>query len=317
MEAKTTKLHGRLVSYAAVGSGPVLLLIHGMAGTYENWQAVMEPLARRHTVIAPDLPGHGGSAPGAGDYSTAAHAASLRDLLIMLGHERATLVGHSLGGGIVMSLAFQFPELVERLVLVSSGGLGREVSPILRAAALPGAGLFIAATARTATIAGSAVGRGLATVGLQPNADVAEVARGYASLANSHRRSAFLATLRSVINTRGQAVDARDRLYLAGRMPVLIIWGARDPIIPVHHARHAHETIPGSRLEIFDGVGHLPQLEAPGRFVAVLERFIDETKPAQFDAHGWRALVRAEDGSLAPDVPRAQGELRAQGDRAS
>lgn len=311
MEAKTATVHGRMVSYVEVGSGPVLLLIHGMAGNYDNWQAVMEPLARRHTVIAPDLPGHGGSAPGAGDYSTAAHAVALRDLLIALGHERATIVGHSLGGGIAMLVAFQFPELAERLVLVSSGGLGREVSALLRAAALPGAGMFIAATAKGATIAGAAIGQGLAAVGLQPNPDFAEVARGYASLANPRRRSAFLATLRSVINARGQAVDARDRLYLAEGIPVLIIWGARDPIIPVHHARHAHETISGSRLEIFDGVGHLPQLEAPGRFVAVLERFIDETEPARFDARGWRALFRG-DGALG-DSER----LRAEGGQAS
>jgi pimeloyl-ACP methyl ester carboxylesterase len=174
-------------------------------------------------------------------------------------------------------------------VLVSSGGLGPEVSPVLRAAALPGADLFIAATARTASKAGAAVGRGLAAVGLQPNADVAEVARGYASLADSRRRAAFIATLRSVVSSRGQSIDASDRLYLTAGMPVLIMWGARDPIIPAHHGERAHETLAGSRLEIFEGVGHLPQLEAPGRFVAVLERFIEETEPARFDAKQWRA----------------------------
>ena len=160
MEPKTVTLHGRAVRYAEAGSGPLLLLIHGMAGTYENWQEVIEPLARGHTVVAPDLPGHGTSAPGGGDYSLGALAAGLRDLLIALGHERATLVGHSLGGGIAMQFAYQFPEITERLVLVSSGGLGPEVSPVLRAAALPGADLFIAATARPGRIAGSAVARG-------------------------------------------------------------------------------------------------------------------------------------------------------------
>ena len=271
-----------------------------MAGSCENWQAVIEPLARRHTVIAPDLPGHGASAPGAGDYSLGTLAAGLRDLLIMLGHDRATLIGHSLGGGIAMQLAYQFPELTERLVLVASGGLGPEVSPVLRAAALPGAELFIAVTARTASKAGAAVRRGLATVGLRPTADVAEVARGYASLADPGRRAAFLATLRSVVSTRGQSVDASDRLYLAAQVPVLIIWGARDPIIPAHHAQHAHETIAGSRLDVFEGVGHLPQLEAPARFVAAVERFIDETEPAQFDAVEWRA--RFHRGSDEPDA---------------
>jgi pimeloyl-ACP methyl ester carboxylesterase len=293
IEPKTVSLHGRSVTYAEAGSGPVLLLIHGMAGTYENWQAVIEPLARHHTVLAPDLPGHGLSAPGAGDYSLGALAAGLRDLLIARSHERATLVGHSLGGGVAMQFAYQFPELTERLVLVSSGGLGPEVSPVLRAAALPGAELFIAATAAPGRRVGSAMARGLAAIGLRPSADVAEVARGYASLADPDRRDAFLATLRAVVGTDGQRVHAGDRLYLTEGMPVLIIWGERDPIIPVHHGEHAHEAMPGSRLEIFEGTGHLPQLEAPGRFITVLERFLAETDPAPWDTERWRKRLTA------------------------
>ena len=293
MKTKSVMLHGRPVVYVEAGSGPALLLIHGMAGTFENWEAVIEPLARHHTVIAPDLPGHGGSAPGGGDYSLGALAAGLRDLLVALGHKRATLVGHSLGGGIAMQFSYQFPEVTERLVLVSSGGLGPEVSPVLRAAALPGADLFIAVTAGASRKAGGAIGRGLGAIGLRPNPDVAEVARGYTSLADPERRAAFLATLRSVIGTGGQRIHAGDRLYLAEGMPVLIIWGARDPIIPVHHGEAAHEAIPGSRLEVFEGVGHLPQLEEPARFVAVLDRFLEETEPARFDQEEWSARFQA------------------------
>jgi pimeloyl-ACP methyl ester carboxylesterase len=304
----TATLHGRPLTYAAGGEGPLLLLIHGMGGTYENWSSVMEPLARRHTVVAPDLPGHGRSAPGAGDYSLGALAASLRDLLLTLGHERATLVGHSLGGGIAMQLAYQFPELAERLVLVSSGGLGPEVSLVLRAAALPGSDIVIAATARTASRAGAIVGRALGTVGLRPTPDVAEVARGYASLANGDRRAAFLATLRSVVSAGGQRVDAIDRIYLVEGIPVLVLWGRRDPIIPVRHGERAHEAIPGSRLEIFDGVGHLPQLEAPAKFIATLERFIEESEPAQFDRTAWRArLARTADEIDGKTSRRAAG----------
>src|SRR5208282_3246964 len=184
LEPRTITLHGRPVTYAQAGSGPVLLLIHGMGGTFENWQAAMEPLARAHTVVAADLPGHGASAPGGGDYSLGALAAGLRDLLIGLGHERATLVGHSLGGGVAMQFAYHFPEATERLVLVSSGGLGREVSPVLRAATLPGADLFIAATAAPARLAGAALAGGLGAVGLRANTDLSEVVRGYASLAD-------------------------------------------------------------------------------------------------------------------------------------
>jgi pimeloyl-ACP methyl ester carboxylesterase len=298
-------LHGHPVTYAEAGAGPVLLLVHGMGGGFENWREVIEPLAHRYTVIAPDLPGHGASAPGNGDYSIGALAVGLRDLLLALGHERATLVGHSLGGGIAMQLAYQFPELAERLVLVSSGGLGPEVSLVLRAAALPGSELWITATARTASWAGAAIGRGLARVGLRPTPDVAEVARGYASLADPGRRAAFLATLRSVINVSGQRIDASDRLYLAEGIPVLIIWGARDPIIPVSHGERANAAIAGSRLEIFRSVGHIPQLEAPARFVAVLERFLEQTEPAPFDAREWRARFQTTtDGPQRSRTPR-------------
>jgi pimeloyl-ACP methyl ester carboxylesterase len=243
-------------------------------------------------VIAPDLPGHGESEPGGGDYSLGSLAAGLRDLLLTLGHERATLVGHSLGGGIAMQFTYQFPEMVERLILVSSGGLGPEVSMILRAAALPGADLFISATAGAGQRLGSAVGRGLGAIGLRPSADIAEVARGYGSLSDGERRTAFLATLRSVVGTGGQRIAAGDRLYLADTLPLLIVWGSRDPIIPASHGEDAHASLPGSRLEVFDGIGHLPQVEDPGRFVAVLERFLAETEPAEFDRDEWRARFK-------------------------
>ena len=293
VETRTARVHGRSVTYLQAGSGPVLLLVHGMAGNRENWRAVVEPLSRAHTVIVPDLPGHGDSEPGGGDYSLGSLAAGLRDLLLLLGHERATLVGHSLGGGIAMQFTYQFPEMVERLALVSSGGLGPEVSLVLRAAALPGADAFISATAGLGSQIGSALARGLGAVGLRPSADVAEVARGYASLAEPDRRRAFLATLRSVVGTGGQRIAAGDRLYLAQALPILIVWGSRDPIIPVAHGEGAHATLPGSRLEIFDGVGHLPQVEEPARFAATLERFLAETEPAEFDRDEWRARFKS------------------------
>jgi pimeloyl-ACP methyl ester carboxylesterase len=293
MKPRTAMLHGRPVTYAQAGSGPVLLLVHGMGGGYENWREVIGPLARNYTVVAPDLPGHGASAPSSGDYSVGALAVGLRDLLLALGHEHATLVGHSLGGGIAMQLAYQFPELAERLVLVSSGGLGPEVSLVLRAAALPGSELWITASAWTASWLGPTVGRGLAAVRFRPSPATVDVARGYASLADSGRRTAFLATLRSVINVGGQRIDASDRLYLTAGMPTLIVWGQRDSIIPVSHGERAHAAILGSRLEIFDGVGHIPHLEAPERFVTALERFLKQTEPASFDAREWRARFQS------------------------
>lgn len=290
---RTVDVHGHPVNFIEAGSGPVLLLIHGMAGTCVNWEAVIEPLAINHTVIAPDFPGHGSSAPGGGDYSLGSLASGLRDLMLALGHERATLVGHSLGGGVALQFTYQFPEMVERLALVSSGGLGPDVSPVLRAAALPGAELFISATAGVGSRVGTVIGRGLGLVGLRPNADLAEVTRGYATLKDPERRKAFVATLRSVVGTQGQRVAALDKLYLADDLPLLIVWGENDPIIPVTHAREAHAQLPNSRLEIFEDTGHVPQLERPGRFIAVLERFLAETEPAEFDRDEWRARFKA------------------------
>ncbi|HET8566280.1 MAG TPA: alpha/beta fold hydrolase [Solirubrobacterales bacterium] len=290
---RAVEVHGRPISFIEAGSGPVLLLIHGMAGTCANWESVIEPLAIDRTVIAPDFPGHGASAPGAGDYSLGGLAGSLRDLLLALGHERATLVGHSLGGGVAMQFTYQFPEMVERLVLVSSGGLGPDVSPLLRAAALPGADLFISATAGVGSQIGSAIGRGIGAIGFRPNADLAEVARGYATLRDPERRKAFLATLRSVVDADGQRIAALDRLYLAELLPLLIVWGENDPIIPVEHGREAHAQLPSSRLEIFADTGHVPMLERPGRFIAVLQRFLAETDPARFDRDEWVARFKA------------------------
>ncbi|MGE5282741.1 MAG: alpha/beta fold hydrolase [Chloroflexota bacterium] len=296
-EVKSETLHGRSVTYAGAGEGPVLLLIHGLGGNFENWAEVIEPLSRTHTVIAPDMPGHGDSAPGGGDYSVGALASSLRDLLVALGHERVTLVGHSLGGGVAMQFSYQFPEMIERLVLVSSGGLGPEVSLVLRAASLPGADPFIAATADIGQRVGPAIGRVLSMLGLRPNADVAEVLRGYATLRDPERRAAFLSTVRAVIGTGGQRVAATDRLYLAQAVPVLIVWGAADRIIPASHGEDAHRHIPGSRLEIFEDVGHLPQVESPLRFVLTLEEFLAETDPAQLERADWNALLQARDAA--------------------
>ena len=228
------------------------------------------------------------SAPGGGDYSLGSLASGLRDLMLTLGHERATLVGHSLGGGVALQFTYQFPEMVERLVLVSSGGLGPDVSPILRAAALPGADLFISATAGVGQRAGSLVGRGLGMLGMRPSADVAEVARGYASLSDPERRKAFLATLRSVVGTEGQRVAALDRLYLAEALPLLIVWGDRDPIIPVAHAEEAHASCRTAASRSSRASATCPSWSAPEPSSPPSQRFLDETEPARFDRDEWR-----------------------------
>ncbi len=294
-ERRTLTLHGHSIAYVQEGSGPVLLLIHGMAGTLDTWRSVIDPLAQSATVLAVDLPGHGASSPAGGDYSLGSLAAFLRDVLTALGHEHVTLVGHSLGGGIAMQFSYQFPEMIERLVLVSSGGLGLEVSPALRAASLPGANLFLSLTAKPTRRASELANRALRAAHISPSANIDELVRSYSSLADTAQREAFLATVRSVVGLGGQTVRAGDRLHLANEIPVLLVWGAEDPIIPVEHARAAHELLPHATLEIFDGVRHFPHLEAPDRFTSALQDFCASTQPAVFDPHTWRARMRIPD----------------------
>jgi pimeloyl-ACP methyl ester carboxylesterase len=287
------ELHGHRVSYRTAGEGPVVLLIHGIAGTSAQWVDSMPLLAETNTVIAPDLLGHGRSAKPRGDYSLGAYAAGLRDLLIALDHRKATVVGHSLGGGIALQFAYQFPERSGRLVLVSSGGLGREVHLLLRAATLPGSELVLPLISNdTIRNAGTAVSQLVGRLGLRTGPDIAEFARGYGSLADADARSAFIHTLRAVIEPGGQRVNASDRLYLAADMPSLVVWGQRDPIIPVRHAGVAHRGMPGSRLEVFEESGHFPQLDDPVRFARTLADFIDDTEPADVDADTMRARMR-------------------------
>lgn len=290
-ELRRVSIHGHEVGYRMGGAGDVILLIHGMAGSSRTWGDVLPALARRFTVVAPDLLGHGESAKPPGDYSLGAFASGLRDLLGVLGVERATVVGQSLGGGVAMQLAYQHPELCERLALVGSGGLGREVSWMLRALTLPGAEWVMPVLFPTfMRERGDALGRWLYARGLRAP-HMAEMWRAYASLTERESRRAFVRTLRAVVDAGGQAVSARDRLYLAAAMPTLIVWGDADPIIPVEHAHAAHAAMPRSRLAIFPGCGHFPHVEEPHRFAETLAAFVDETEPAATAPEVYRELL--------------------------
>jgi pimeloyl-ACP methyl ester carboxylesterase len=287
------ELHGHRVTYRRLGEGPAVVLIHGITSSSRAWRSVMDGLAEKHTVIAPDLLGHGQSGKPRGDYSLGAYASGVRDLLAVLDIKTATVVGHSLGGGIAMQFAYQFPERLERLVLVDSGGLGGEVSLALRAATLPGAELVLPLMFGPLTRdAGRAVGRVLGRLGVTGSANVRGLAEGLDSLADAEARRAFVHTARSVIDPRGQRVDARDRLYLSEEVPTLLIWGAKDPIIPLEHGRRAHSLMPNSRLEIFPGAGHFPFNDDPERFVADIADFIASTQPAELGEEKLTALLR-------------------------
>ncbi len=301
IEVHSRFIHGYKRVFRIAGDGPPVLLIHGIGDRSDTWIDVMRSLAKDHLVIAPDLLGHGQSAKPRADYSVAAYANGMRDLLGVLGIDRVSLVGHSFGGGVAMQFAYQFPERTERLVLVSTGGVGRAVSPVLRAVSLPGADLMLSAlrlpTVRLQTRLGLALLKSLDT-GL--GRDAADLMRLVDALPDATARSAFIRTLRAVVDWRGQVVTMLDRCYLARGMPTLLIWGQRDSVLPVRHAHQAHAAMPGSRLEIFSGAGHFPFHTEPERFVAVVEDFFATTEPADWSVEQWRDLLRR--GRVTPDV---------------
>jgi pimeloyl-ACP methyl ester carboxylesterase len=291
-DAWQVELHGHPVIYRTAGSGPPVVLIHGMVNSSHHWREVALRLAEGHTVIAPDLIGHGDSATPRGDYSLGAHAAVIRDLLTAIGVGRATIVGHSLGGGVAMQFFWQFPQRVGRLVLVSSGGLGREVSPLLRSAALPGASAALRVVAGRRSLAAlERVGAALDARGSATGIYVRAVVRALRPLERPGAREAFLQTLRSVIDLQGQHVSATDRLYLLGPVPTLIVWGERDNTIPLQHGRAAHEAIPHSRFETLPRAAHFPHLEDPEALAEVLVHFIATTEPCHLHDADWSELI--------------------------
>jgi pimeloyl-ACP methyl ester carboxylesterase len=304
--AESRMVHGYKRAFIRAGEGPALLLLHGIGNNCQTWAGVIDRLAETHTVIAPDLLGHGRSDKPRGDYSIAAYANGMRDLLSVLDIEQATVVGHSLGGGIALQFAYQFPERCQRLALVGSGGLGPELSAGLRAATLPGAELVLTALAGISgplRVGLQVLERAGRTTGWRRVGDFAEAGDALLALRDVEARRAFLRTLRGVVDARGQAVTALDRLYLADSIPMLVVWGSRDPIVPALHAETVRSLVPSARVEVFDGAGHWPHLDEPDRFCDVLLDFIESTEPAAHDLDSWRRLL-AQNGD---GVPRPVG----------
>jgi pimeloyl-ACP methyl ester carboxylesterase len=316
---QTRVIHGYRRAYRMAGDGPPLLLIHGIGDNSRAWLDVIPMLARKHLVIAPDLLGHGESDKPRADYSVAAYANGMRDLLTVLGIDRVTLVGHSLGGGVAMQFAYQFPERTERLVLVASGGAGRGVSPLLKLASLPFAEFGLAAL----RITPARVGIGAAIDLLRAmdsdlGIDALDLRRVVRGLPDSEARAAFVRTLRSVVDWRGQVVTGLDRCYLTRGMPTMLIWGARDSVLPVGHARRAHTAMPGSRLEIYPNAGHFPFRTDPVRFVRHLEDFCATTRPNTWSSEEWGEILRA--GRLtgyASNAVEVTRELMVEGERSA
>jgi pimeloyl-ACP methyl ester carboxylesterase len=291
-DAHEVDLHGHRYVYREVGSGPSVVLIHGMINSSRHWEEVATRLAASHRVIAPDLIGHGDSATPRGDYSLGAHAAGIRDLLARIGVDRATIVGHSLGGGVAMQFFYQFPQHTERLALVSSGGLGREVSPLLRGAAMPGSAALLRLLATPRIVAGlDGAGSVLDDRGHPQARQLRAVARALRPLQEKGARRAFMQTLRSVIDVHGQRVGAGDRLYLLGDMPTLIVWGERDRTIPMRHGLAAAAEVPNSHFESLPRAAHFPNLEDPAGLSAILADFLAATRPSVIDDRNWGDVI--------------------------
>ena len=298
-------IHGHRRAFRIAGSGPALLLIHGVGDESTTWNSVHANLAQRFTVIAPDLLGHGESDKPRADYSLAAFANGMRDLLAALGIDRVTLVGHSLGGGIAAQFVYQYPHMVERLVLVSSGGVTKDVSIALRLAALPMGSEALAALRLPGVLpALQLAGRAAKSMfgSTKYSRDLPDGIRLLARLQDPAALSAFARTLRAVVDGRGQFVTMLDRSHLMSSVPKLIIWGEDDMVIPVSHARIAHDAMPDSRLKIFEGSGHMPFHDHPDQFVEIIERFIESTPPAEHDHDRIASLMRDGREGLAPDT---------------
>jgi pimeloyl-ACP methyl ester carboxylesterase len=303
-ELRFRVVHGYRRAFRVAGAGPAVVMLHGIGDSSATWLPVIPALARQHLVIAPDLLGHGQSDKPRADYTVAAYANGVRDLLGVLGVQRATLIGHSLGGGVAMQFAYQFPERTERLVLVGTGGGGPEINPALRMLAMPGGEALLhllrLPTARWQTGLVVAVLRALNTALGQ---DAPDLLRVVDALPDATSRAAFIRSLRSVVDWRGQVITMLDRCYLAEGMPTLLVWGSRDAVVPVKQAYRTHAAMPGSQLEIFEGAGHFPFHTDPTRFVTTVRRFLTETSPATWNQEQWRQLLRTGRSGATPDAP--------------
>lgn len=306
-QVRYVTVHGHRRAYVRMGSGPAILLLHGLGCDHTTWAPVMESLARTHTVIAPDLLGHGRSDKPRADYSVGGYANGMRDLLTVLGIDTATVVGHSFGGGVAMQFAYQYPERTDRLVLVGSGGLGPEVTPAIRAITTPGfhqvMGVLSVPGLRHLTTTAM---RLLSRSGVRQLRDLDEVADIYESFKDPHTRAAIRHVVRAVVDWKGQIVTMSDRAYLTEAMPMCVIWGADDLVIPVDHASNASALAPTARIEIIPHAGHFPHKDHPERFVKIVRDFIRSTDPAQYDRERWRELL--DEGGLTTPIEAEAGE---------
>ncbi|MEP9382828.1 alpha/beta fold hydrolase [Nocardioides cheoyonin] len=294
-------IHGHRRAYVLagrkVGTAPVLLLLHGLACDHHDWDPILPKLAEKYTVVAPDFLGHGESDKPRADYTLGGYANGMRDLLTVLGIDKVTVIGHSFGGGVAMQFAYQFPERTERLVLVDPGGLGPEVTVLIKAMGLPLfeqlTGLLTLPGIRHATVA---MLNAIRPYGGAATHDLDEVAKIFDSLKDPEKRAAIHHLVSAVIDWRGQVVTMRDRAYLTESMPLAVVWGEDDRVIPASHARTAAVVAPKARVTVVPGAGHFPHKDCPDRFVELLDDFVSTTRPATYSRARWRRLLKTGGG---------------------
>ena len=270
---------GHRIAYLEAGppDAPIVILLHGLASDADTWDKAVGPLAERGLhVYAVDLLGHGASDKPESTYLLHDFADSLGAFMDELGLHAATLCGHSFGGAIAMFFGSRHPDRVERIVLVSAGGLGREVHPVLRAAALPVAPVLLRA----------ALGPRLRRLYRRPGfhrvlrltpENVVNLRRAARALGTDAGQASFFASLRGVIAPSGQRTASEEMRAFAEQVPMLLIWNEGDPVIPLAHAQaHPERAKPYSRLVVFPSRGHEPHRRNAERFADEVAGFVLE-----------------------------------------
>jgi len=277
VEEQSTDVGGMPTRYLWAGTtGSPLLLLHGVGDNAFDWRWVMPALASTHRVYAPDLPGSGGSARPLDDYSPAFFTRFVAAFLDALGVDHAAVIGNSLGGLVGLRLALAEPQRVTALGLVSSGGLGREVTYALRSLALPGYGkLAVAWGKRRPGAAQRALGRAALVFARPRGAPREWIEEQYRLARLPGFLEAQLATLRAQVGLKGQREVLVDRLAQLER-PTMVVWGTRDRVLPYSQAKEAFSRLAEGYLELIPECGHLPQVEQPERFVSGLRQFLIE-----------------------------------------
>ncbi len=264
------RVRGHLLHWAEMGTGPAIVLLHGICDSHRTWLKAAPLLARNHRVIMLDLAGHGLSDRPNASYALEWHARLVGTWLDALGLAEVDVVGHSYGGGVALWMALlNIKTRIRKLALVAAGGLGKDVSFGLRLAALP---LIVEHLGQPFMARATRIAMRVIANKIFDRNEVTHLAAMNAAAGSAR---AIARTLRDVIGLRGQQRHIRDRQEdLAALPPVGLFWGDRDPVIPMSHGTQAQEIFGGAQLTRFSACGHFPHREQPREFAAALERFI-------------------------------------------